>query len=113
MLNKLYRYADVAVVGGGFKTGLHNILEPATYGIPVIFGPKHQRFPEAKQLINVGGAFSVRNQSEFNVIMKTLRENPEKRRIAGDAALKFIQERRGAAEKTLDLIRNCFGLSID
>lgn len=113
VLNKLYRYADVAVVGGGFKTGLHNILEPATYGIPVIFGPKHQRFPEAKQLIDVGGAFSVRNQSEFNAIMKTLRENPEKRRIAGDAALKFIQERRGAAEKTLDLIRNCCGLSID
>lgn len=113
VLNKLYRYADVAVVGGGFKTGLHNILEPATYGIPVIFGPKHHRFPEAKQMIDAGGAFAVSNQSEFNVIMNALRDYPEKRKMAGDAALRFIQERRGAAQKNLDLITHCCGLSTE
>lgn len=104
VLNKIYRYGAVSVVGGGFKTGLHNILEPAAYGIPVIFGPRHQRFPEAQELIDAGGAFSVKNQAEFNIIMKSLIQHPERRREAGKAARNYVVARCGAAEKTKMLI---------
>lgn len=104
VLNKIYRYGAIAMVGGGFKTGLHNILEPASYGIPVIFGPRHQRFPEAQELIDAGGAFSVKNQAEFNLLMKSLIQHPERRREAGKAARNYVVARCGAAEKTKMLI---------
>lgn len=65
MLSSVYRYGNVAYIGGGFGTGIHNILEAAVYGMPVIWGPNFSKFREAKGLINAGGGFSIQESSEF------------------------------------------------
>lgn len=66
MLSRLYKYATIAYVGGGFNTsGIHNILEAAVYGRPVVFGPEYQNFTEAIALVEKGGAFSVNNALEL------------------------------------------------
>lgn len=75
MLASLYSYADVAYVGGAFRTGLHNILEPAVFGIPVVFGPNIKRFPEAIALINEGGSFSISNEQECTDLLHNLINN--------------------------------------
>ncbi len=77
LLTKTYAYADATYVGGGFKTGLHNILEPATFGIPVIIGPVYNKFKEALDLVNLGGCISVGNQSAFSSTFNKLK-NDEK-----------------------------------
>ena len=64
-LSYLYRYGTLAYIGGGFGKGIHNILEAATYGMPVIFGPAHGKFSEALELIAQGGAFPIRSESEL------------------------------------------------
>ena len=60
-LSAAYQYGSVAFIGGGFSGSLHNILEPATYGLPLLFGPKHQKFPEAQQFLDLGYAKEVTN----------------------------------------------------
>jgi 3-deoxy-D-manno-octulosonic-acid transferase len=65
VLADAYRYGSTAYVGGGFKTGLHNILEPAAFGLPVIFGPHHHKFPEAKDFMDAGVGFSIKDAEEF------------------------------------------------
>jgi len=65
MLSSAYKYAYISAIGGGFGKGIHNILEPACWGIPVIFGPNHMRFREAVELLNAGGAKSFSNYNEF------------------------------------------------
>jgi len=64
-LSAAYQYGDTAFVGGGFSGSLHNILEPAAYGLPILFGPKHGKFPEAQQLIDLGFAKEVFNETEL------------------------------------------------
>ena len=61
LLSSLYSYADISYIGGGFGRGIHNILEAAVFGTPVIFGPKYKKFREAKELIKLGGAFTIKN----------------------------------------------------
>ena len=68
-LSKLYAYGKVAYIGGGFGKGIHNILEAAAFGLPVVFGPNYHKFKEARELIEEGGAFSVRNEDQFNKAM--------------------------------------------
>jgi len=72
LLSAIYRYGSIAYIGGGFGKGIHNTLEAATYGMPVIFGPNHKRFKEAVDLIEVGGGFNVGSLDEFSKIMNTL-----------------------------------------
>ncbi len=72
MLSQLYRYGDIAYIGGGFGTGIHNILEAAVYHIPVVFGPKYQKFEEAVSLIEQKGAFSISNSKELQQEMNRL-----------------------------------------
>ncbi len=72
MLSSAYRYAYIAAVGGGFGKGIHNILEPACWGIPVLFGPNHQKFREALELISLGGAKSFKNYNDFESILDGL-----------------------------------------
>ncbi|PHI20816.1 3-deoxy-D-manno-octulosonic acid transferase [Lewinellaceae bacterium SD302] len=72
ILSRAYRYADLAYVGGGFKTGLHNTLEPMAYNLPVIFGPHYHKFPEAVATVSNGGSFSVENEQELKDIFKFL-----------------------------------------
>ena len=69
-----YALADLAFVGGGFTTGIHSIQEPAAHGCPVLFGPRHQRFPEARMLIERGGAWEVRSTSDLRRQMNELPE---------------------------------------
>ncbi|NJL13065.1 MAG: hypothetical protein HC913_08755 [Microscillaceae bacterium] len=71
-LARIYREADMAYVGGAFGEGLHNILEPAAFGSPVIFGPQYQAFPEAQALIEAGGAFSVSSQDQLATVFGRL-----------------------------------------
>lgn len=97
-LSSLYRYANVAYIGGGFGAGIHNINEAAVYGMPVIFGPNHSKFKEAFDLINCGGGFSIASKEEFNDTIDSLTHDPAALRQAGAAAGKYIQEHLGATD---------------
>ncbi|MDE6126063.1 MAG: 3-deoxy-D-manno-octulosonic acid transferase, partial [Muribaculaceae bacterium] len=98
-LSTLYRFADVAYIGGGFGSGIHNLNEAAVYNMPVIFGPEHSKFKEASDLIACGGGFSINSASEFNNTMSALTGDPLTLRHAGDAAGKYIKDNIGATDK--------------
>lgn len=100
MLSRLYKYGCLAYVGGGFgDDGLHNILEAAVYGIPVIHGPVYDRFPEAAALISAGGGFAVENALELETLLNQLLTNNEAREKASEAAGRFVADNRGATGK--------------
>lgn len=103
MLSYLYSYADVAYIGGGFGVGIHNILEAATYGVPVIFGPHYHKFQEAKDLIAAKAAFSIRNLQEFVAVFERLQEI-EIRQEAGNRAYGYVQQQAGATAKIIDYL---------
>jgi 3-deoxy-D-manno-octulosonic-acid transferase len=105
MLSALYRYGRIAYIGGGFGKGIHNTLEPIAFGLPVIFGPKYQKFEEAIQLMGTGGGFSIANQKEFLDKMIFLKENAPYL-AASDAAKNYVFENRGATEKVIDYINS-------
>jgi len=98
MLSDIYAQADLAYVGGGFKTGLHNILEPAVFGIPVIFGPLTKGRPEAEDLIGGGLAQSVSNANEFSQSIEYF-ANGSHRKKAQKFAEAYFAKHRGAALK--------------
>lgn len=106
ILSKIYNYAEIAYVGGALgKTGLHNTLEPAVFGIPIIIGNNHSKYPEAKNFIDNGGMFSISNQKEFNNILNTLIKNPTKRKETGNNNISFIKKNKGAVIQILDYLR--------
>jgi len=105
MLSKLYRYGKVAYVGGGFRKGIHNILEPAVYGMPVVFGPRYHKFREAVQLIREGGAFSVSNYDELKNILDKLREEKSVLDVASGATRKFVQSNLGATQAIIEYLK--------
>lgn len=97
MLSKIYRYATISYVGGGFNAaGIHNILEPAAYGKTVIFGPNHDRTAEAKALIETGAGFSYSTKQQLVSIIDTLLSDTEMRASLDEKARNFIQKRKGA-----------------
>lgn len=98
ILSSLYRYGDMAYIGGGFGVGIHNILEAAVYGIPVIFGPNYKKFKEASDIIAMGGGFSVKDQSEFDNRMNSLLNDPEYLKSAGKKAGNYVSDNSGATE---------------
>ena len=98
MLSSLYYYGNLAFIGGGFGKGIHNILEAATYGIPVLFGPKFKAFQEAIDMVNSGGAFSVKSYEELMNIFQQLVNNPEHLKNSGNIARKYVQSNLGATE---------------
>ncbi len=102
----LYKYADIAYVGGGFGAGIHNILEAAVYGKPVIFGPNYQKFKEARELIKLGGAFSIGNQEELFEILDKLVKDSDFRKEAGEIAKNYVLSNTGATEKILSLVES-------
>ncbi len=104
MLASLYKYADIAYVGGAFGKGLHNILEPAAFGVPVLFGPNIQKYPEAKSMVEKGGGFSTGNAEEFGRVFNMLASDPDVRKIAGMANQMFIRDNKGATEKVMKFI---------
>ncbi len=104
VLMALYQYAHVAYVGGSFKQGIHNVLEPAAYGVPVLFGPKHENSREAILLTQRGGAFVVQNSDDCFQRLRTLWNNKEARARAGRASLALVQENTGATERFIKLL---------
>ncbi|UKN03327.1 3-deoxy-D-manno-octulosonic acid transferase [Paracrocinitomix mangrovi] len=100
MLMNLYQYGSIAYVGGAFKTGLHNILEPASFGLPVIFGNKFEKFPEAFSFIEAGIGFSVDDAASFENTFQKVKSLKE---INGKV-LSFMKENQGATEKILNKI---------
>lgn len=96
MLSKVYSIADMAYVGGGFGAGIHNINEPAAWGIPVVYGPRHRKFNEAAALMRAGGGFAVGGRRDFENVATTLLTDKEGRRRAAEAARSFITENVGA-----------------
>jgi len=102
ILTKIYSYADIAYVGGGFgNPGVHNILEPATFGIPIVIGPNYSHFAEATALVGLGGCISVKNQSELNDTFNLLLQNKEERLEKGHICSTFVQMNKGATEHIL------------
>ena len=101
MLSSLYRYATVAYIGGGLDNGIHNTLEAAVYGIPVIFGRVYKKFQEAVDLVALGGAISIRNYDEFTLQLNALLDNPRQLQKSGKTAGDFVASGRGATEKVI------------
>jgi 3-deoxy-D-manno-octulosonic-acid transferase len=101
LLSSLYRYGQLAYVGGGFGKGIHNILEAATYGVPVVFGPNYQKFHEAGELIACGGAFSVSDYPEFRDTVYDLLRDPEKLLNASKQAGQYVIGSTGATNRIL------------
>lgn len=104
LLSSLYRYGQIAYIGGGFGAGIHNTLEAAVYGMPVLFGPRFQKFKEAKDLIAVGGAFTFDNAPGFTSRMDTLLSTPEALQQSSQAAGHFVQSHGGATTTILQEI---------
>ena len=105
LLTKLYSYADIAYVGGAMgKTGLHNILEPATFGIPIVIGKNYNDFPEAIRLSNLAGLYSVKNKSETNEILDKLINNKNFRTKTGMICGHFVNKNTGATAQIINYI---------
>ena len=101
LLSSIYRYGDIAYIGGGFGSGIHNTLEAAVYGIPVLFGPRYHKFKEAKDLIAIGGGFSVSNEETFIEKMDELLAHRDLLKEAGNIAGNFVKNNAGATDKIL------------
>jgi len=105
VLGDLYALASVAFVGGGFHdAGLHSVLEPAAFGAPVVFGPRHQRSRDAALLIAAGGARSCHDAAEIEHTVGAWMADPARRRDAGASAAALVERSRGAAERSLQLV---------
>jgi 3-deoxy-D-manno-octulosonic-acid transferase len=106
LLARLYRYGDVAYVGGGFGDGIHSLLESAAWGVPVIFGPRHTKFEEARGLIACGGGFEVRDASQLRDVLQQLMDDPERLQLASYQAKQYVAERCGAAQRVMEHLRS-------
>jgi len=104
-LSSLYQYADVAYIGGGFGAGIHNTLEAAAFGLPVIFGPKYQKFKEARDLISLKAGFTISNVSELKQAVGALMDDPKQRASAAEKAQKYVEENTGATASVLGYIK--------
>ncbi|MFC4267758.1 3-deoxy-D-manno-octulosonic acid transferase [Polaribacter marinivivus] len=105
ILTKIYAAADIAYVGGGLKTGLHNILEPATFGIPVVIGNKYDKFKEAVDLVAANGCISISNQKEFTEVLLKLKTDDDFRKESGAINSNYIQENLGATKKIMNYLK--------
>ena len=107
ILTKIYSYADIAYVGGGFgNPGVHNILEPATFGIPIVVGPNYNHFAEATALVHQEGCISINTQTELNETLNNLISNEDIRHEKGHICETFVQMNKGATSRILNHILN-------
>ena len=105
MLARLYRYATITYIGGGFgESGVHNILEAAVYGKPVVFGPVYDKYVEAEELLESGGAFSIRNALELEKVFNRLLHNYHEFNNACEASRKYVLSKSGAKQKIVGYI---------
>lgn len=105
MLGSLYRYGCVAFIGGGFYDHLHNTLEPAAFGLPVVVGPYYHKFREVSRLIKKGGAFSIQSRGDFEKLLQNELATVEDRKERGERAKKFVKDNTGGTERVLKHIR--------
>jgi 3-deoxy-D-manno-octulosonic-acid transferase len=101
-LSYLYRYATIVYIGGGFGAGIHNLLEAATYGKPVIFGPNHEKFKEAADLIEKGGGFVIHNTDDLVAVSSSLLNDRAHLDKSSAVAEAYVKEHTGATQKVLD-----------
>lgn len=107
MLSRLYRYATIAYIGGGFgDDGVHNVLEAAVYGKPVMFGPVIEKYIEAVELVEGGGGLIIDSALEAEKVFDRLLKNPEECREAGAAARDYVYSKRGATEKIINYLKS-------
>ena len=104
MLSKLYHYATITYVGGGFNKGIHNTLEAAVYGKPVLFGPNYKKFKEAIGLIETGGGFCINSSTELSAILQKFINNKNELELRSKNSFDFVNQNRGATEKILHYI---------
>ncbi len=106
LLTKIYGYADIAYVGGGFATGLHNTLEPAVFGIPVIIGPNYEGFKEAEDLVAQKGIFSVSDKNSFNTTVEKLWNDNDHYKKTGNINHSYVQKQQGATKEITTFINS-------
>lgn len=100
ILTKIYSYADIAYVGGGFgNPGVHNVLEPATFGVPIVLGPNYEHFAEATALVGLGGCISIKDFNSLAATFNLLLQNEDERFEKGHICSTFVQMNTGATEK--------------
>lgn len=105
LLSSLYGYGQLAYIGGGFGVGIHNTLEAATYGMPVLFGPNFKKFQEAKDLIEQGGGFSFADIKGFMDVFERLQDQ-SKRVEAAKSARQYVQQKAGATPIIIKYLKN-------
>jgi 3-deoxy-D-manno-octulosonic-acid transferase len=103
-LSSLYRYGTLAYIGGGFGKGIHNILEAATYALPVLFGPRYEKFSEAVELVAHGGARPVNSEEELLFIIHEQLKNPKLLKTTSEISGTFVLERVGATSAILNFV---------
>ncbi|PLX10529.1 MAG: 3-deoxy-D-manno-octulosonic acid transferase [Marinilabiliales bacterium] len=103
-LSSVYRYGSIAYIGGGFGKGIHNILEAATFGLPIIFGPNYLKFNEAVELESLGGAFSISNYNELKEILSNWIDNEHDLNECKKVNLDYIRKNIGATNEILEII---------
>ncbi len=99
LLSSIYRYGEIAYVGGGFGVGIHNVPEAAVYGVPVLIGPNNRKFREAQDLLRLGGCIEIHNQEDFDATLHQLTTDEESLRRAGNACCRYIGNSAGATDK--------------
>lgn len=104
LLSSIYRYGEIAYIGGGFGVGIHNTLEAAVYGIPVIFGPKYQKFQEAIHLLEAKGGFSIKSYEELKILLDRMLGDEDFLREAGKNAGAYVTDNAGTTDKVLGMI---------
>ena len=104
LLSSIYRYGEIAYIGGGFGVGIHNTLEAAVYGIPVIFGPKYQKFMEAIQLLETKGAYSIKDYTELDTLLNRFHTDVAFLNETGEKAGNYVTGNAGATEKIMHMI---------
>lgn len=109
LLTKIYSYATLAYVGGGFKTGLHNTLEPAVFGIPILIGPNYTDFKEASDMVEDKGIVVIRNYPEFAHELNQLLNNKSYLMEVGQRNYEYVKKRRGASNKVLVYLDQLLG----
>jgi len=109
MLTHLYRLADLAYVGDGFGAGIHSILEPAAFGMPIFFGPNYQNFQEAVDLVERKGVFAVGDQEELTQVIRRFADDERARREVGQVCRDYIEEKRGATDSVMMGLRKFLG----
>jgi 3-deoxy-D-manno-octulosonic-acid transferase len=105
MLSSLYRYADIAYVGGGFGKGIHNILEAAVFGIPVFFGPRFRKFREARELVHWKGAFSIKNEADFSLKFEEVMNEPARLKRIKEINDRYISNNKGSTELIINFLK--------